>query len=50
MKNGLGILIVDDDLAHRVMLKKLLGGWGYSVTEADDGAVAIEEVRRRPLI
>ena len=47
MKNGLGILIVDDDLAHRVMLKKLLGGWGYSVTEADDGAVAIEEVRRR---
>ncbi|KAF0160236.1 MAG: two-component system NtrC family response regulator HydG [Syntrophaceae bacterium] len=47
MKKGLGILIVDDDLAHRMMLKKLLGGWGYSVTEADDGAVAIEEVRRR---
>ncbi len=47
MKNGLEILIVDDDPAHRVMLKKLLGGWGYRVTEADDGAVAIEEVRKR---
>ena len=47
MKNGLEILIVDDDLAHRVMLKKLLGGWGYHVAEADDGAVAIEEVRMR---
>ena len=31
MKNRLDILIVDDDLAHRVMLKKLLGGWGYTV-------------------
>ncbi|MBP1711301.1 MAG: response regulator with sigma 54 interaction domain [Deltaproteobacteria bacterium] len=47
MKRGLDILIVDDDLAHRVMLKKLLGGWGYSITEADDGARAIEEVGRR---
>ena len=47
MKNGLEILIVDDDSAHRVMLKKLLGGWGYRAYEADDGAVAIEEVRRR---
>ncbi|MEN6469518.1 MAG: response regulator, partial [Smithella sp.] len=47
MKNGLEILIVDDDPAHRVMLKKLLGGWGYHVAEADDGGVAIDEVRRR---
>ena len=47
MKKGLDILIVDDDLAHRVMLKKLLGGWGYSIAEADDGAGAIEEVGRR---
>ncbi len=47
MKNGLEILIVDDDSAHRVMLKKLLGGWGYRAYEADDGAVAIEEVRKR---
>ena len=47
MKNGLEILIVDDDSAHRMMLKKLLGGWGYRTYEADDGAVAIEEVRKR---
>jgi len=47
MKQKLDILIVDDDLAHRVMLKKLIGGWGYNVFEANDGAVAIEEVRKR---
>jgi two-component system, NtrC family, response regulator HydG len=47
MKKGLEILIVDDDSAHRVMLKKLLGGWGYQIAEADDGAVAVEEVRKR---
>ena len=38
---------MDDDFAHRVMLKKLLGGWGYGAYEADDGSVAIEEVRKR---
>lgn len=47
MKKELEILIVDDDSAHRVMLKKLIGGWGYRVFEADDGAVAIEEAARR---
>ncbi len=47
MKNKLDILITDDDLAHRVMLKKLLSGWGYHVAEADDGSVAVEEVRKR---
>ena len=48
MKVNQSILIVDDDLAHRTMLKKLLGGWGYEVFEADDGSVAIDEVRKRP--
>jgi two-component system response regulator HydG len=47
MKENQSILIVDDDLAHRTMLKKLLGGWGYEVFEADDGSVAIDEVRKR---
>ncbi|MFO7569342.1 MAG: sigma-54 dependent transcriptional regulator [Smithellaceae bacterium] len=47
MKKDLDILIVDDDAAHRLMLKKLLGGWGYQVFEADDGAGAIEAVRNR---
>ncbi|HON59540.1 MAG TPA: sigma-54 dependent transcriptional regulator [Smithella sp.] len=41
------ILIVDDDDAHRMMLAKLLGGWGYDTTEANDGAVALEKVRQR---
>lgn len=48
MKNRLDILITDDDSAHRLMLKKLLGGWGYNVAEADDGSAAVEEVRKRP--
>lgn len=47
MRTKLSILIVDDDSAHRLMLNKLLGGWGYDVFEADDGAVAIEAVRDR---
>ena len=47
MKVNQSILIVDDDLAHRTMLKKLLGSWGYEVFEADDGSIAIDEVRNR---
>jgi two-component system response regulator HydG len=42
------ILVVDDDRAHRTMLRTLLGGWGYSVEEADDGARAIERVHEKP--
>ncbi len=42
------ILVVDDDTAHRTMLRALIGGWDYAITEADDGAVAIEKVRERP--
>ena len=47
MKVQQSILIVDDDLAHRTMLKKLLGGWGYDISEADDGSSAIDAVDRR---
>jgi two-component system response regulator HydG len=39
------ILVVDDDQAHRTMLKTLLEGWGYAVAEADDGAPAIDRVK-----
>ena len=42
------ILVVDDDTAHRTMLRALIGGWDYAIIEADDGAVAIEKVRERP--
>ena len=47
MKINQSILVVDDDLAHRTMLQKVLGGWGYAVSEADDGSSAIDAVSKR---
>jgi len=46
-KSKASILIVDDDTAHRTMLKTLLDGWGYETFEADDGSIAIDQVRER---
>ena len=48
MKRRNSILVVDDDHAHRTMLKTLVGGWGYEVTEASDGLEAVQRVRDRP--
>jgi len=48
MKDKSTILVVDDDNAHRTMLRTLIGGWGYDVSEADDGAVAIDQVKEQP--
>jgi two-component system response regulator HydG len=48
MKEKISLLVADDDTAHRTMLRKLLSGWGYAITEADDGGSAIEAVRRQP--
>ena len=45
MKKKKSILVVDDDIAHRTMLRILLG-WEYEIVEADSGAVAIEKVQR----
>jgi two-component system response regulator HydG len=47
MKTHQSILVVDDDVAHRIMLKKLIGSWGYDIFEAEDGSIAVGEVRRR---
>jgi two-component system response regulator HydG len=47
-KNRQTILVVDDDDAHRTMLRTLVGGWGYDIVEADDGSTAIEKVQERP--
>ncbi len=47
-KNRPTILVVDDDNAHRTMLRTLVGGWGYDIVEADDGSTAIEKVQERP--
>jgi two-component system response regulator HydG len=41
------ILVVDDDTAHRSMLRTLVGGWGYEIHEADDGGTAIDRVRQQ---
>lgn len=41
------ILVVDDDRAHRTMLKTLISSWGYDMFEADDGSEAISRVKQR---
>jgi two-component system response regulator HydG len=41
------VLVVDDDDAHRTMLRTLIGGWGYAVSEADDGSTAIQMVQEQ---
>ncbi len=41
------ILIVDDDVAHRTMLRMMLRGWGYETTELDDGDAAVAAVKER---
>lgn len=48
MKQKNRILVVDDDTAHRTMLHALIGGWGYDISEADDGSSAISEIRETP--
>ena len=48
MKVKSTVLVVDDDSSHRFMLKKLMTGWGYEVSEADDGSSAINSVKERP--
>ena len=42
------ILIVDDDPAHRKMLRTLLKSWGAVVDEAEDGSIAIRVCRDVP--
>jgi two-component system response regulator HydG len=41
------LLLVDDDNAHRTMLKAHLGSEGYEIIEADDGDVAVHLARER---
>jgi len=48
MKEKQTILVVDDDDAHRTMLRTLVGGWGYEIHEANDGSVAIEMIQNEP--
>ncbi|PIP36306.1 MAG: two-component system response regulator, partial [Desulfobacterales bacterium CG23_combo_of_CG06-09_8_20_14_all_52_9] len=48
MKKPNTILVVDDDTAHRSMLRVLLAEWGYEIFEAGDGSTAIGAVEKRP--
>ena len=41
------ILVVDDDDAHRGMLRTMLQSWGYTVEEAADGEEAVALVRQK---
>ena len=42
------LLVVDDDPAHRAMLRTLLSAWGAKVDEAPDGGRAIALCREHP--
>jgi two-component system response regulator HydG len=46
MKDKKSLLIVDDDIAHRTMLRILLD-WQYEIFEADDGSAAIKKVNNQ---
>ena len=46
MNNKKSLLVVDDDIAHRTMLRILLD-WEYEVFEADDGFTAIDKIQER---
>ncbi|HOV84848.1 MAG TPA: response regulator [Syntrophobacteraceae bacterium] len=43
------LLIVDDDIAHRLMLATLFEEWGYRVEEAADGLAALDFIRSNPV-
>ncbi len=44
----LRVLVVDDEPPIRRFLRTTLSAQGYDIAEAEDGATALEEVRRRP--
>jgi len=46
MKDKIEILVVDDDATHRLMLRAVLTDEGYKVTEAQDGAEAVEKIKQ----
>ncbi|MDH5299116.1 MAG: sigma-54 dependent transcriptional regulator [Desulfobulbaceae bacterium] len=47
-RRPVAVLVVDDDEAHRTMLGTMLSGWGWKVSEADDGATAVAAVHGQP--
>lgn len=47
MAQKLKLLIVDDDFAHRNMLKLMLENWNYTTFEADDGEKAVAFIKEQ---
>ncbi len=47
-KHAAKVLIVDDEPAHRYMLRSVLASWGWEAVEADDGLTAVDAVRSGP--
>ena len=43
--NGRNILVIDDDLAIRVLLQAVLKRMGFSVDLAEDGAVGLQKLK-----
>ena len=48
LQKPLHILVVDDDPGHLTALKTIIKSWGYTVSLADDGTQAVENVKERP--
>jgi len=47
MKNGLSVLVVDDEIFIRQILSRIVTREGYSVAEANDGIDALKEMEGR---
>lgn len=47
MRKPVSILVVDDDNAHRFMLRSMLNEWGWDAEEADDGTTAVAAVEEK---
>lgn len=47
MRKPVSILVVDDDDAHRFMLRSMLKKWGWDAEEADDGTSAVAAVEEK---
>jgi len=47
MNKEITLLLVDDDVAHRTMLKAHLAGEGYQIVEADDGDIGVHLVKQQ---
>ena len=46
--NAIKILIVDDEINIRLMLRTLLDAEGYLVSEASNGRAALDAIEREP--